>query len=120
MTAGQLKHRMHFQARSLVSDGWGGPELPTGPYETQFTAAAGLTAIRGGETTMAARLTGRQPYVVRVRQSADTKRVRHDWRIVDARTGAVYEVRSPVHDPDQKRAYLEFVVEENQPGVVGD
>ena len=115
MTAGKLTHRLHLQARTEQDDGYGGTIPGTGEWVTQDTVHAEMRPMRGGETVQAARLTGRQPYVVRVRRSAKTLAIRHDWRVVDARAGTVFDVRSPTHDPDGKRAYLEFLVEEGVP-----
>lgn len=73
--------------------------------------------MRGGEQVAAARLTGRQPYVVRVRQAALTRQIRHDWRLVDARSGEALELTSPAHDPDGKRAWFEFTAEATTPDL---
>ncbi|HWJ89091.1 MAG TPA: head-tail adaptor protein [Pelagibacterium sp.] len=115
MAAGKLNRRVHAQKRGDLSDGWGGVTPGAGEFETQFTVAAEFRPMRGGEAVIAARLTGKQPYVVRVRNAATTRAIRHDWRLVDARTNEVLELRSPVHDPDGKRAWLEFVVEAETP-----
>lgn len=117
MTAGKLSRRIHCQRKVAGDDGWGG--IGEAEWQTQFTTSAQLTAMRGSETVMAARITGKQPYVVRVRQSANSRKIRHDWRIVDARSSEVMELRSPIHDPDGKRAYFEFVVEAMTPEVGG-
>lgn len=115
MTAGKLNRRVHLQSREEDDDGWGGTVPGTGDWVTIDTVSAEFRPMRGGEAVIAARLTGKQPYVVRVRQAAATRQIRHDWRLVDARTGEVLELRSPVHDPDGKRAWLEFVVEAREP-----
>lgn len=111
MTAGSLRRLVHFQKRGDLNDGWGNVTPGAGPWTTQFTMHAELKAMRGGETVAAARLQGRQPYVCRVRSNASTRMARHDWRLVDARDGEVLTLTSPVHDPDGKRAWLEFTVE---------
>lgn len=59
---------------------------------------------------MAARLAGRQSYVCRIRQSSDSRDVTTAWQAVDARSDAVYQIKSPPADPDGKRAWLEFIV----------
>jgi len=112
MTVGKMKHRLHLQARQEADDGYGGTIPGSGVWVTQDTVSAELRPMRGGESVLAARLTGTQPYVVRVRQSAVTLAIKHDWQLVDARTGDVYAVKSPVHDPDGKRAWLEFIAEQ--------
>jgi hypothetical protein len=59
-----------------------------------FTVAANITPRLGGETVEAARLAGRQPVVVRVRQTPDTKTIRTDWKITDLASGAEYNIRT--------------------------
>lgn len=117
MSAGKLNRRVHLQARQAEDDGWGGTVPGAGEWVTQDTVFAQFRPMRGGESVIAARLTGKQPYVVRVRQSSQTRQIRPDWRLVDARSGEVLDLRSPVHDPDGKRAWLEFLVEATEPSV---
>ena len=64
-----------------------------------FAVAVQITPRLGGETVEAARLEGRQPVVMRVRYSPDTKQIRTDWRATDVGSGIVYNVRSVV-DPN--------------------
>lgn len=109
--AGSLRERLAFQRRSSADDGYGNEV--TGDFATVFIEPAGMVAKVGGESVMAARLVGRQPYIVTVRQSARTRAVTTDWRIVDARDDRrVYNIRS-IHDPDGKRAWLDMLVEQN-------
>lgn len=64
-----------------------------------FTVWANITPRLGGETVEAARLAGRQPVIVRVRQSPDTILIRTDWKITDTQSGVEYNIRS-VADPE--------------------
>lgn len=119
-TSGSLRGRVHFQKRQLEPDPWGG-EPREGDFATVFTCAAEFIAMRGSETVIASRLQGIQPYIVRVRQSADTRAVDETWRIVDARApqppadGArVFAIKAPPTDPNQKRAWLDFLVEQGR------
>lgn len=112
--AGPLRERLTFQARSLADDGFGN-EIASGEWEDQFTRSANLRPLRGTETVMAARLEGRQPYILTVRQSIDTRRIAIGWQIVDARDSErVFAVSAPPSDPDGKRAWLEMIVTEGQ------
>ena len=92
--AGELRHRVTFAERNQVQDEYG--NVSTG-WLVRFTAAANITPRLGGETVEAARLAGRQPVVIRVRQTPDTRRVTTDWKATDQR-GTEYNVRTAV-DP---------------------
>ncbi|WP_323034110.1 head-tail adaptor protein [Pararhodobacter sp.] len=108
--AGDLRFRLHFQSRGAGSDGFG--TAVTGPFETRFTVSAGMVAKVGGESVMASRLAGTQPYVVTVRQSSQTRQVTTDWRMEDARQpGRIFNIRS-IHDPDGRGAWLDMLVTE--------
>lgn len=94
-----LQHRVAFDSPAPQSDGQGGQ---ISGWTEEFTIDAGFTWLRGGETVMAARLAGRQPVVMRVRKSTDTDQVTPAWRIRDALSGAVYNVRSIVPTDDRR------------------
>jgi len=93
---GELKSRITFAQPDAVSDEYGNS---TSGWQDKFTVAAQITPRLGGETVEAARLEGRQPVVVRVRYSSDTKQIRGDWRATDVGSGIAYNVRSVV-DPN--------------------
>jgi head-tail adaptor len=113
--AGDLRYRLLFQKRGQGSDGLGGVGA-FGPWVDQFTVYAAMLPLRGSEAVMGARLAGRQPYVVSVRQSTNTRQVTSDWQIVDARNpDRVFAISAPPTDPDGTRAWLEILVTE---GVV--
>lgn len=107
-SAGAMRERMHFQRKEALDDGMGNEV--SGSFQTVFTDAAELVPLRGGESVMASRLTGVQPYIVRVRSSTRTRAVGADWRIVDARSGAVYAITSPPTNQDQKNAWIDIMV----------
>ncbi len=107
-SAGAMRQKVYFQRRSLVDDGMGNEV--TGPFETMFTDAAEFIPLRGGEGVQAARLTGIQPYIVRVRSSVQTRAVGADWQIVDARSVVVYAITAPPTNQDQKNAWLDIMV----------
>ena len=104
--AGKLRDRLHFQRRALVDDGYGNEQ--SGDWETQFTADASLVPLRGGETVLAARLSGIQPFVIRIRSNVASREVNTSWRIVDARQPSrVFNIMAIV-DPDNKNAWLDI------------
>ncbi len=114
-TSGALRGRVHLQQRTTEPDPWGGDDIP-GDFATVGTVACEFVPLRGSETVIASRLQGIQPYVVRVRQSAVTRAVDETWQLVDARDEKrVFAIKAPPTDPDQKRAWLEFLVEQGRP-----
>lgn len=112
-SAGRMRELLHFQRQGPTPEGesdYGSPQA--GPWETIFTAPAELVPLRGGEPVQAARLTGVQPYTVRIRVSSDSRQVTPAWRAVDARNPArVLNIRT-VTNPDQKGAWLDLLVDD--------
>jgi head-tail adaptor len=104
-SAGQLYEHVAFDERQMVSDGHGNVE---GEFVQVFQCRAGFTFLRGSESVIAARLEGRQPIVVRVRASSQSKQIEPDWRMRDVRTGAAYAVQSVAATPD--RQWLDILV----------
>ncbi|MGY6251638.1 head-tail adaptor protein [Bosea thiooxidans] len=105
--AGALNQVVAFQVRSEADDGYGNPI--TGDFATQFHEPCRLQPLKGGEPVLAARLTRVQPYVLRVRSSARTRRIGIDWRAVNTRTGAIYNITAIINQ-DERNAYLEMLV----------
>lgn len=104
MAAGKLNHRLSFQARSLQSDGYGNEE--SSDFAEEFVRWAEIRPLKGGETVMAARLSGTQPVLIIVRRDSDTRTIEADWRAVDANEGTVYAITSPATDMEQERSFL--------------
>lgn len=104
MSAGPLNYLASFDAPVASANGQGGT---INAWAEQFTVWAGMLFLRGGETVQAARLAGRQPVVVTVRQSSQTANIKLDWRMRVA--GVQYNVRSIV--PSDDRAFYEITAE---------
>lgn len=120
--AGQLYEHVAWDKREKVN-----PDAPNdygnnfSAFVEQFQCRAGFTYLRGGESIIASRLTGKQPIVVRVRASSETRLIDTDWRMRDARngswtdssetvwTGPVFAVRSVAETPD--RRWIDVMVE---------
>ncbi|WP_438748402.1 head-tail adaptor protein [Pararhizobium sp. O133] len=105
--AGAMRQKVHFQRRTEKEDEYGNT---VEDFQTIFTDAAEFIPLRGGEQVTAARLTGIQPFIVRVHSSTQTRAVGPDWQIVDARSGVVYAITAPPVNTDQKNAYLDIMV----------
>ena len=107
MDAGQMNYLVVFEQPLKVPDGHGGQ---VNGWGNPVTADAAFRFLRGGETVQAARLSGRQPVVVTVYAHSQTQAITTAWRMRDARSGTIYNIRSgPV--PTDDRQYLEFTVE---------
>lgn len=106
MPAGALRERVAFQARATGSDQYGNET--TGDFADVFTTAASYTYLRGGESVMAARLSSKQPIVVRVRTSTAARAVNTDYRIKDTRTNVVMNIRTATPTVD---GFIDFLVE---------
>ncbi len=82
--AGRLHHRVGWDRRENAADGYGGTKSR---YAEQFECLAGLVPLRGGEGVLAARLVGRQPFIVQVRADSRTRLIAHGWRMREVRKG---------------------------------
>lgn len=107
-SAGDLRHRIGFYRRPVVSDGHGNVEGAF-PADPEFSCSADVKVRFGGETVLAARLQGQQTATITVRRSAATLAVTTDWRIQDMRDGTIWNIRSGPVDPDDGRMWLEFL-----------
>ncbi|MDA9511166.1 hypothetical protein XI09_42260 [Bradyrhizobium sp. CCBAU 11386] len=107
-SAGDLRHRIGFFRRPVVSDGHGNAEGEF-PDTPEFECSASVQVRFGGETVLAARLQGQQTATIVVRRSAATLAVTTDWRIQDMRDGTIWNIRSGPVDPDDGRMWLEFL-----------
>ena len=105
--AGKLREKLLFQRRAIVDDGFGNEQ--SGDFATVFTAAADLIPLKGGEPVLAARLSGVQPYIIRIRSCTAAREVTTAWRVIDARQQSrTFNITAAV-DPDNKNAWLEIM-----------
>lgn len=101
--AGSLKHKISWQRRPLISDGYGNNE---GDFEEEFIRWAEIRPSLGIETVNAARLAGQQPVDIIVRRDSDTRQIAPDWRAVGVNDGVVYAITSPAIDMRQDSMHL--------------
>lgn len=107
MTIGQLRERVRFEARGFVEgDVTGNPQ--SGPFAEVYSCAARIMPKLGGETVLAARLSGKQPMLITVRVCQALKPIGTDWRVVDVRKRLAYDIQA-ISNPDEKREYLEIL-----------
>lgn len=110
MKSGNIFDRVAFDAPTVSADGYGGN---VSGWSEQFTTQAHIMYLRGGETVQAARLQGRQPVVVTIRNSTQGQAVLPSWRMRDTRSGMVYNIRSIVRSDN--RQFLELTAESGVP-----
>lgn len=108
ISAGRLNRRLRFEKRAAVAEGDGLGSYE-GAWEEQFTVAAAIKALRGGESVIGARLTGTQPVIITVRLSSQSRAIRSDWQAVDAHTGEIFALTSPPADTAGTRMYLDIM-----------
>lgn len=112
--AGQLRERLTFQSPTPEVDAYGGT---TEGWTDEFTVPARLWPQRGGESIQADRLSGRQTFVLQVWSDEDTRTIEPQWRAVDANdTSRIFQVKSPPIHMDERRMFLDMLVEQ---GVAG-
>ena len=78
-SAGMLRHRVAFDRRAVVDDGYG--NTVSGDFVEQFQCRADFRHRGGSEAVMAARLEGRHMLGVYVRSSSETRAITTDWRM---------------------------------------
>ncbi|AYD00023.1 head-tail adaptor protein [Neorhizobium sp. NCHU2750] len=109
INAAKLNRRVAFDAPLSGDDGHGGQLLGFAPDEAATRLWANIRYLRGGETVQAARLEGRQPVVVTLRDAAASRAIDASWRMRDE-SGTIYNIQSgPV--PTDDRRFLEFTME---------
>lgn len=113
MAAGRLHHRLQFEVRVLVNDGYG--NQVAGDWMAQFDTHCAIRFLKGSETVLASRLEARSPIVITARNCADVRRITHEWRARDLRTSRLYLVKE-MPRPTEDRAYFEMLAEA---GVAG-
>ncbi|MFC6197820.1 phage head closure protein [Ponticaulis profundi] len=98
--------KAEFQSRTEVSDGAGNYVSAWGP--TQFTRWCGIHYLRGSESVMASRLTGKRPVILTVRSDEQTASITPDMRcLID---GEAFNIREKPR-PTEDRVWLEFLAE---------
>lgn len=113
MDAGVLDRRLDFEAPKALDDGAGNY---VDGFVLQFTQAANVKYLRGGEGVLASRLNATQPVVITIRRSIQSQQIAPDWRVVDKRGGVdqfglprvVYAIKEFPRESDD-RGFLEML-----------
>jgi len=104
--AGPLREVLIAQRRVEQEDEYGNTQ---GAWVEQCRFNASVEPRRGGEAVIAGRLQGTVTYIVTARFSTAAALVHPDWRLVDARSGQTYNIRTWV--PRPRRDYIDGDVE---------
>jgi head-tail adaptor len=112
MPAGPLRSRFTFQRQNVgAGDGMGNMLSTFADIANAIAIAAELKPLRYGETVIAEGIQGRRLYVVRLRYASAIAGLLVADRMIDARDGTAYNIKSPPVDPDGRRKWLEIQVE---------
>ncbi|MBA3570569.1 MAG: phage head closure protein [Pyrinomonadaceae bacterium] len=95
-----LRERVALDKRGTTPDIYGNVN---NAFVEQFTIAARIRPLKGGEGVQAARLTGTQPVLISVRYSSQTKLIQSDWRARNTRTGTVFSIKTAVNTDERKQ-----------------
>lgn len=108
MSAGELREMMAFDKRAIIQDDYGNDVV--GDFAEQFRVPARVKPMVGigSEQVQAARLSGTQPVIIRVRQTSQTSLIGTDWQARDARKGTLYNIRSSAN-LDEHGIYLDIL-----------
>lgn len=112
MTAGQLRESVTFQRQPAgAGDGRGNARGGFANITNAVALPAEIKPVRQGEVTLAAGVEGRVLYEVTLRHTSVTADLRVGDRMIDARTSAVFNVKSPSTNPDMRNRYVKVLVE---------
>lgn len=107
--AGDLRFRVRFEKQVEKDSQYG---KTTTSWIEQFSRAAAITPMRGGETVMGQRLIGTQPTTIVVRYDSLTKTIAADWRAVEILNGDLiryYAIKAPPEDMERNRMFITIV-----------
>ncbi len=109
MRAGELTERFAFEVREDLEPPGDENGTATGAWRHQFLADARLVPLRRGESVLAGRLAGVQPYVMTIHAQPAAARITTAWRCINRRTGQSFNIRTV--EPDSVRATIDLLIE---------
>ncbi len=107
ITANDLRDRVSLEKREEIDDGYGGT---VGAWVPQFERNACILLSKGGETVIASRLQSIQPALIIVRYDAETATITAAWRLIETRSGTVYNIRTSA-DMERRGRFITMLCE---------
>ncbi|KAB2771014.1 phage head closure protein [Brucella anthropi] len=105
--ANALRDRVRLEKREEVDDGYGNTY---GQWVAQFERDACILPSKGGETVIASRLQEVQPALILVRYDAETATITAAWRLIETRSGTVYNIRTSA-DMERRGRFITMLCE---------
>ena len=107
ITANALRDRVSLEKREEVDDGYGNTY---GQWVAQFERDACILPSKGGETVIASRLQEVQPALIIVRFDAETATITAEWRLIEVRSGTIYNIRTSA-DMERRGRFITMLCE---------
>lgn len=101
-----LDELVRFESPTSSSDDLG---RQTQGWTEEFTTKADYRRLRGSESVVGARLEGRQPTIITIRESSTARSILSSWRAVDVRTGEIFNIHVSIRSDN--RQYREITAE---------
>lgn len=113
MSAGPLREKVTFQRQGVgAGDGRGNQRTVFEDIAGATDIVAQLTPMRSGEAATTRGVEGFRLYKVRIRYTTARASITGQDKMVDARNPArAFNVKAPAVNPDQKKKWLEILVE---------
>ncbi len=113
MPAGALRESVTFQRLGAgAGDGAGNFATAFANIPGLVAVAAQLRPVKQAEVVLAEGVQGRVLFEVTLRWTDAAAGINAGDRMVDARTGATFNVKSPAMNPDQHRKYIRVLAEQ--------
>lgn len=107
ITANALRDRVSLEKREEIDDGYGNVY---GQWVAQFERDACILLSKGGETVIASRLQSIQPALIIVRYDTETATITAEWRLIETRSGTVYNIRTSA-DMERRGRFITMLCE---------
>ena len=104
MQAGKLREKIRAEQRGQVSDGGGGYVDSWTTYKAGIPAQ--IVAVGGREQVLERRMAGVVDYEIVVRHSSNTSGITEAMRIVDERSGQIYNIGPPRTDQRKRMVFI--------------
>ena len=111
ITANDLRDRVSLEKREEIDDGYGGT---VGAWVPPFERNACSLLSKGGATVIAARLQSVQPALIIGRHDAETATITAAWRLIETRSGTVYNIRTSA-DMERRGRFITMLCEAGAP-----